>query len=75
MEGLTFTLPAVGETGYDEAQPWVELLTAGTFSAETLTKYPVSYQTTDGWLAVLEESAEKHGMTWLHALHLGETFT
>ena len=74
VDGLTFTLPAKGETGYDEAQPWVEILTTGTFSSETLNKYPVSYQTTDGWLRVIEESAEKHGMTWLHALHLGKIY-
>lgn len=71
VDGLTFTLPALGETGYDEAQPWVELLQDGTFSESTLELYPVSYQTTDGWLALIETSAEKFGMTWLHALHLG----
>lgn len=71
VDGLTFTLPAEGEEGYAEAQPWVELLQDGTFSDHTLGLYPVSYQTTDGWLKVIEESAEKFGMTWLHALHLG----
>ena len=73
--GLKFTLPLVGEEGYDEAQPWVELLQQGTFSADTLTKMPLSYQTTDRWLAVLQKSAETHGMTWLHALHIGIALT
>ena len=68
--GLTFTLPSKGDDTYDEAAPWIELLQDGTFSAETLSKLPLSYQTTDQWLAKLEESASKHGMTWLHALHI-----
>jgi hypothetical protein len=68
--GLTFTLPSKGDDTYDEAAPWIELLQDGTFSAETLSKLPLSYQTTDQWLAKLEESATKHGMTWLHALHI-----
>lgn len=74
VEGLTFTLPEKGESGYDEVAPWLELLTAGTFSDESLGRYPLSYQTTDGWLKVIEESAEKYGMTWLHALHLGVAY-
>lgn len=73
--GLKFTLPAVGEEGYEEAQPWVELLQQGTFSADTLSKMPLSYQTTDRWLAVLQKSANTYGMTWLHALHIGIALT
>ena len=68
--GLTFTLPAKGDATYPEAAPWIELLQTGTFSTETLSRLPVSYQTTDAWLAKLEESAEKFGMTWLHALYI-----
>lgn len=68
--GLTFTLPAKGDSTYQEAQPWIELLQQGTFSEETLSRLPISYQTTDRWLAKLEESAAKHGMTWLHALYI-----
>jgi hypothetical protein len=48
----------------------VELLQSGTFFGETLSRLPISYQTTDRWLQKLEESAEKHGITWLHALHI-----
>jgi len=68
--GLTFTLPSKGDPTYEEAQPWIELLQQGTFSAETLARLPISYQTTDLWLEKLEESAEKYGMTWLHALYI-----
>jgi len=68
--GLSFTLPKKGEEGYAEVTPWVELIQTGRFSAETLSLLPVSYQTTDAWLYILEESA-KLEMTWLHALHLG----
>jgi hypothetical protein len=68
--GLTFSLPKKGDATYEEAQPWMELLQDGTFSKETLSRLPISYQTTDRWLQKLEESAEKHGMTWLHALHI-----
>jgi hypothetical protein len=67
--GLSFTLPNKGEEGYAEVNPWVELIQTGRFSEETLSVLPVSYQTTDEWLYILEESA-KIEMTWLHALHL-----
>jgi hypothetical protein len=71
--GLSFTLPNKGETGYDEALPWIELLQKGTFD-ESKDLLPVSYQTTDRWLAVLEKSVAAHGMSWLHALHLGTAY-
>jgi tetratricopeptide (TPR) repeat protein len=64
--GLTFE-PNVG----DQERPWAELLTAGTFSAETLNKQPSSFNVSDGWKKVLRESARAHGATWLHRLHLG----
>lgn len=70
--GLTFSLPTDPlSLQFQEARPWVELVEKGTFSEETLARLPVSYQTTDRWLALLEASAAKYGMTWLHALHLG----
>jgi hypothetical protein len=71
VEGLEFSLPKEGEEGYEEAVAWIELLTQGTFSERTLSLLPVSYQTTDRWFKRIIESAEKHGMTWLHALHIG----
>jgi len=67
--GLTFQLPEAGQVGYDEALPWIELLKEGTFTSSA-NLLPVSYQTTDRWLNVLQKSAEK-GATWLHNLHLG----
>lgn len=67
--GLSFTLPKEGEEGFAEVNPWVELVTTGRFSEATLSALPLSYQTTDDWLHILEESA-KIEMTWLHALHL-----
>ncbi len=64
--GLTF------EAGSgDGEQPWTELLTAGTFSQETLGKPPCSFNVSAGWTRVLEDSARAHGATWLHHLHLG----
>jgi len=70
--GLPFTLPKEGEEGFYEAKPWVELIKEGTFSASTLAEFtPSSFQTTDPWIETLEESAKEHGMTFLHALHLG----
>jgi len=72
--GLTFTLPKAGEAGYSEALPWVDLLSTGTFSDAALSVLPVSYQTTDGWLKLIESSAET-SLTWLHALHLAVAYT
>lgn len=74
-KGLNFQMPDAGTLNAKEVQPWVELLTQGTFSAETLSKLPLSYQTTDRWLAVLEKSAATFGTTWLHALLLGIAYT
>jgi hypothetical protein len=51
-------------------KPWVELVQTGTFSDDTLALLPLSYQTTDAWLALVEASAAKFGTTWLHAVHL-----
>ena len=64
--GLAFE----GELG-DEEKPWAELLDKGTFSAETLHQPPRSFNVSDGWIALLRESARTHGATWLHHLHLG----
>ena len=55
----------------DEERPWAELLTAGTFSQETLNKPPRSFNVSAGWTDVLRESARAHGETWLHHFHLG----
>jgi hypothetical protein len=75
-KGLTFTLPKdKNSLAYKEAQPWVELLTNGKFSDETLSKLPLSYQTTDRWLNVIEKSVQTQGMTWLHAFLLGIAYT
>jgi len=73
--GLTFSPPEAGSLGEAEAQPWVELVRDGTFSAATLELLPLSYQTTDGWLALLRASAASKGMTWLHALHIAVCLT
>lgn len=72
VKGLKFSLPTdKNSLAYKEAQPWVELLTDGKFSDSTLSKLPLSYQTTDRWLRVIEQTAVATGMTWLHALYLG----
>ena len=70
VSGLHFEAPEKGTLNYLEAAPWLDLLHQGTFGAESLSKLPLSYQTTDGWLALLQESAKKFSMTWLHALHI-----
>lgn len=76
VPGLTFTLPDdVSSVSYMEAQPWLDLLHTGTFSQAVLKRLPLSYQTTDHWLAILQQSANTHGMTWLHALHIGIALT
>lgn len=62
---------AFGVATDEEERPWVELLTEGTFSAETLKQPPLSFNVSPGWFAALLESADKHGVTWLHHLHLG----
>jgi len=74
VPGVKFTLPAKGEEGYAEVQPWVELVQDGSFSKETLELLPVSYQTTDAWLELVEKSASKD-LTWLHSLHLAIAYT
>jgi hypothetical protein len=74
--GLSFTLPTdPSQPGYDEALPWIELVKAGDFSEQTLDHLPLSYQTTDRWLAVLLESPpDGKPMSWLRNLHLGVCF-
>lgn len=75
--GLVFTFPEPGEEGYDEVQPWKELLQDGTFSKDTQSRLPLSYQTTDNWFTVLQKSAEMLGednMNWLLALHLSVNY-
>jgi hypothetical protein len=64
--GLTFE----SRSG-DEEQPWNELLATGTFSSQTLSKRPCSFNVSPGWTKLLQESARRHGETWLHHLHLG----
>jgi len=70
VDGLEFSLPPKSDPLYKEAQPWVELVQHGTFSEETLAVLPISYQTTDPWYKLLEDSCAKD-CTWLHHLHLG----
>jgi len=55
----------------EEERPWAELLMAGRFSAESLSKPPRSFNVSPGWITLLTDSARRHGWTWLHHLHLG----
>ncbi|MBI5393875.1 MAG: DUF5107 domain-containing protein, partial [Verrucomicrobia bacterium] len=64
--GLTFECEPC-----EEERPWAELLSAGTFSADSLNKPPRSFNASPGWTAALSDSARAHGATWLHHLHLG----
>ena len=65
--GLFFSLPSPGEPGYDEAQAWVELLKTGTFSSQTLDRLPLSFQTSDRWMAKILAAPSN----WLQSLHAG----
>jgi len=75
VPGLVFSPPQPSSNAYLEAQPWLDLLLIGTFSDEALKRLPLSFQTTDSWLQLLRQSAQTHGMTWLHALHIGIALT
>ncbi len=68
--GLTFQLPAEGSDEWHEMLAWHEIVSTKKFGA-ALNVLPLSYQTTDRWLAALKASAEVQGYTWLHNLHLG----
>ena len=63
--GLKFTLPDPGQPGFDEAQPWVELLQTGNFGDASLSRLPLSYQTTDRWFAKILAAPT----SWLQCLH------
>lgn len=54
----------------EEVRPWDELLTKGTFSAESLASIPISFQASHEWKLVLEESIQKYGANWLNLFHL-----
>lgn len=58
------------EPGEDE-RPWWELLTKGTFSEETLSQPPRSFNVSPGWSDRLRESMRTRGATAWHHLHLG----
>ena len=62
----------------NETQPFLELLSGGTFSDKTLSRHAVSfvaggYRDLIGtsWLAVLNASVTAHSPTWLHHFHMG----
>lgn len=60
------------ETEFSPAEwHWAELLMSGTFSNESLNSHPRSWCVSEGWLRVLEESAARHGATWLHHIYIG----
>ncbi len=64
--GLTFATELT-----EEERPWDELLTLGTFSEETVSQQPRSFNVSPGWISVLNESLKNKGATSLHHLHLG----
>ena len=72
--GLSFSLPDPNSFHGQEIQPWLELLRDGKFSDATAATLPISYQTTDAWLSLIETAAQTHGMSWLYALHLGTNY-
>lgn len=55
----------------EEERPWAELLASGTFLPKTLNEPPSSFVVSVGWTEALRDSAQTHGATWLHHIHLG----
>jgi hypothetical protein len=56
----------------EDVTAWAELLRDGTFSQRTLELVPRSFVAgaRGAWLTRIVASAEKHGWTWLHHLHV-----
>ena len=55
-----------------ETAPWLELLESGAFSPTTLSRTPVTFEVSDGWVALLQASiTAATPATWLHWLLLG----
>eukprot|EP00658_Telonema_sp_P-2_P038159 TRINITY_DN2741_c0_g2_i2.p1 TRINITY_DN2741_c0_g2~~TRINITY_DN2741_c0_g2_i2.p1 ORF type:complete len:753 (-),score=124.49 TRINITY_DN2741_c0_g2_i2:115-2373(-) len=54
-----------------ETRPWIDLIVNGTFSRETLSLTPASFEVDALWVEVLDESLRQHNETWLHHLFLG----
>lgn len=75
VDGLSFELPSATNINeakeYAEVRPWIELIKQGTFSDETLSVMPTSYQTTDAWYSLLQNSIKTQKPTWLHHLFIG----
>jgi hypothetical protein len=71
---MRFNLPEKSSQAGLEVQPWLDLLDIGTFSDNVLSKLPLSYQTTDAWLEILEKSTSSNGMNWLNSLHLAVNY-
>jgi len=68
-KGLVFN---VSSTSVDAA-PWVELVTMGQFSTQTLSRLPTSYMVHDDWLALLQSSQQESYLRNLHiAINLME---
>jgi len=62
--GLDFAVP-------HPADCWDELATTGRFSDASLKRVPADFAVSPVWVAALEQSRDKQGETWLHALLLG----
>jgi hypothetical protein len=61
---VTFSLP------WRRPSPGWSCCRAAPYSGKTCPARPSRTRTIDRWLQKLEESAEKHGMIWLHAPHI-----
>lgn len=69
IPGLLFTAPIT-----EKEQPWYELIVENTFSKDTLSKDPISWNVSDYWLKQLQNSVNAGKNTWLHNLHLGAVY-
>ena len=54
-----------------EEQPWMELLSTGTFDLDALQHLGVGWCTTPKWKKVVEDAISTKEPTWLHYLFLG----
>eukprot|EP00756_Hemistasia_phaeocysticola_P062387 Hpha_TRINITY_DN5820_c0_g1::TRINITY_DN5820_c0_g1_i1::g.45581::m.45581 len=54
-----------------QTRQWLDLARNGTFSNETLRLMPINFEVDEKWLALLHQSVERNGETWLHHLFIG----
>jgi len=70
------TLFSYNPTEQLQIQPWLDLLTQGTFSQQSVERlFPLSYIVAQDWQRLIQTSAGIYGTTWLHSLYQGIALT